>query len=238
MGTFGLFGFARRRMRQSAAVLLMAGGGLLLGGADRALAANWWSIEDSDFVTQYGNLATGNQQQQSKFAWMAFARVNQRTTAAANHLEFSKWELWASDDNTFKPDQPPFDAAKVIRNRPHLEPIQQLRMFSPNSPALDLSPFPRKGQEVTRNSISYNYVVNKKLNLLKGIAAYLGHQGNRIDFPLAAIETKAIWTRGSIAGAYQEGDLFLTALHLMVKVITPSNPFTDSRRSGSGPHSS
>ena len=38
------------------------------------LAANWWSISDSDFVTQYGKLAIGTQEQQSRFAWMAFAR--------------------------------------------------------------------------------------------------------------------------------------------------------------------
>src|SRR4029077_9029275 len=41
--------------------------------------------------------------------------------------------------------------------------------------------------------------------------------------------TKAVWARGSIAGAYQVGGFSLKALHLMVKVKpTPSNPFTDN----------
>ncbi len=192
----------------------------------------WWSISDIDFVSQYGSLATGNQHQQSQFAWMTFARVNQQVTAPATQLKFSQWELWASDSTTFTPDEPRFNAAKLNRTRPHLQPIQQLRMFSPHSLNRELSPFPKVGQEVTRNSISYDYIMDKKLNSQIGIAAFLGQAGNKIEFPLAAIETKAVWRQGSIAGAYQLGGLSLTGIHLMVKVKpTPKSPFTDNRPS-------
>jgi hypothetical protein len=192
-----------------------------------SVAADWWSLSDSDFITQYGNLATGTQKEQSQFAWMTFARVNQRVMSGTN--QFSQWELWSSDHDTFTPDTPRFDAAKKIRTRPHLEPIQQLRMFSPHMRLAHVRPFPQAGQEVTRNSTSYNYIMNTKLNTQQGIATYLGNPGNRIEFPIGAVETKALWVSGAQAGAYQEGGFSLTGLHLMVKVKpTPSNPFTDN----------
>src|SRR5581483_4689594 len=72
----------------------------------------------------------------------------------------------------------------------------------------------------------------KQLNTQQGIAAYLGQQGNRIDFPSGAVETKAWWVRGAVPGAYQVGGFSLTALHLMVKVRpTPTQPFTDDNPS-------
>lgn len=191
-------------------------------------AADWWSISDGDFVSQYGTLATGTQEQQSQFAWMAFARANQQVTSGTSPQRFSQWELWPSDPDTFTPDTPRFAAARKTRTRPHLQPIQQLRMFSHRTRIAQASPFPQEGQEVTRSPTSYDYIIGKQLNTQRGIAAYLGTQGNRIDFPAGAVETKAIWARGPIAGAYQVGGFSLTALHLMVKVRpTPSNPFTD-----------
>jgi hypothetical protein len=64
-------------------------------GGDEKLSADWWTISDKDFVTQYGKLATGTQEQQSQFAWMAFARVNQQV-ASGQGQKLSQWELWAS----------------------------------------------------------------------------------------------------------------------------------------------
>ena len=98
-----------------------------------------------------------------------------------------------------------------------------------HSLATEANPFPQAGEEVTRNSISYEYIMGKNLNTQQGIASYLSQPGRRIDFPLGAVETKAVWVRGSLAGAYQVAGFSLTALHLMVKVQpTPSSPFTDN----------
>jgi hypothetical protein len=192
------------------------------------LGPNWWSISDTDFVTQYGKLAVGSQAQQSQFAWMAFARANQQVAFGTNPQKLSQWELWPSDLDTFSPNVPRFEAAKKIRTRPHLQPVQQLRMFSPHAIPAAVNPFPQAGQEVTRNPLSYNYIMDNHLNTQQGIATFLGKQGAKIEFPLGAIETKAFWVRGAIGGAYQFGGFSLTALHLMVKVKpTPSNPFTD-----------
>jgi hypothetical protein len=193
------------------------------------LGANWWSIPDADFVKEYGNLAVGTQEQQSQFAWMAFARVNQQV-AGPNQQKFSQWELWPSDADTFTPDTARFDAAKKVRTRPHLRPIQQLRMFEAhaNAKIIEATPFPQGGEEVTRNLLSYNYILDKHLNSQEGIATYLGKKGNTIDFPLGVVEIKAFWVRGLLQGAYQVGGFSLTGLHIMVKVKpTPGNPFKD-----------
>jgi hypothetical protein len=185
--------------------------------------ANWWTISDTDFVTQYGNLATGTQHQQSQFAWMAFARANQQVSSGGQQQ--SQWELWASDLDTFSPNVPRFEAAKKIRTRPHLEPLLQLEMFSPNRLLTQANPFP---QEVTRNPLSSDYILGQHLNTQQGLAAFLSTPGNRIQFPLGVVETKAFWVNASVAGAHQFGGYSLTGLHLMVKVKpTPSNPFTD-----------
>ena len=102
-------------------------------------------------------------------------------------------------------------------------------MFSAHPRVAETNPFPQEGQEVTRNSVSYDYIIDNHLNSQKGISTYLGKQGSKIEFPVGAIETKAVWVTGSVAGAYQEGGFSLTALHLMVKVQpTPGNPFTDN----------
>ena len=53
-------------------------------------AADWWNMPDADFAQQYGKLAVGSQQDQSKFAWMLFARANQPTTCGGG--TFSQWE--------------------------------------------------------------------------------------------------------------------------------------------------
>jgi hypothetical protein len=201
-------------------------------GKATKLAGDRWSISDADFVAQYDDFAIGGQEQQSRFAWMSFARANQQVISETNQQKFSQWELWPDDPATFSPDAPRFDAAKKIRTRPHLQPLQQLRMFSPHMPVTNTAPFPQAGQEVTRNPLSYDYIVGKNLNNQQGIASFLGTPGNKIEFPLGVVETKAFWVRGSVAGAYQLGGFSLTALHLMVKVRpTPNNPFTDTNPS-------
>ena len=202
---------------------------LLLVPLCHGQAANWWSISDADFVTQYGQLATGTQPQQSQFAWMLFARANQRVTF--NQQTFSQWELWASDPDTFSPNAPVFNPANKIRTRPHLQPSRLSALAGPAHQLSLVNPFPPSGggEEVTRNALSYGYIMGKALNTQVGIATYLGTANSKIDFPLGSVETKAFWVRGAIPGAYQVGGFSLTGLHLMVKIASrPANPFTDN----------
>lgn len=200
---------------------------LLLAPFCRGQSANWWSLSDSDFITQNGSLATGTQVQQSTFAWMVFARANQRVTTGQG--TFSQWELWPSDAQTFNPNAAPFDASKVIRKRPHLQQSRLSAFAGPAHQGSLTNPFPPSGggEEVTRNALSYGYIMGKGLNTQAGIAQYLGTTGAKIDFPLGTVETKAFWVSGAVAGAYQVGGFSLTGLHLMVKIAPrPADPFT------------
>jgi hypothetical protein len=192
-----------------------------------SLAQDWWSMADKDFVAQYANLATGTQVQQSQFAWMLFARANQQVTFSGDQQKYSQWELWPSDLDTFSPNAPAFAAASKIRRVPHLQ-VSRLALFSPHVRRLALAPMPAD-EEVTRNPISHGYIMGQKLNTQDGIAKFLAAPGAKVDFPLGAIETKAAWTRSSVAGAYQVAGYSLHALHLMVKIApTPSDPFKDN----------
>lgn len=201
---------------------------LLVLGAGRAFAADWWNMSDADFVKQYAKLATGTQAEQSQFAWMLFARANQPTKF--NNQTFSQWELWPSDPDTFAPNVQKFTAQNKVRTRPHLQaPALQILLKTPNALKAMVNPFPSGGEEVTRNLLSYDYITGKGLNTQAGIAKFLSGAGAKIDFPLGAVETKAFWVRGAVAGAYQVGGFSLTGIHLMMKVAPrPANPFTDN----------
>lgn len=202
---------------------------LLIASFCSAQTTGWWSLSDADFVAQYGKLATGTQAQQSQFAWMLFARANQPVTF--NQQTFSQWELWPSDPDTFAPNAPAFTPANKIRTRPHLQP-SRLATFARAAHRLSLvNPFPPGGggEEVTRNPLSYDYIIGKGLNTQAGIVKYLASSAAKIDFPMGAVETKAFWVRGTVPGAYQVAGFSLTGIHLMVKIAArPNDPFTDN----------
>jgi hypothetical protein len=199
--------------------------------AGPSFAADWWSMSDADFVTTYGKLATGSQVDQSQFAWMTFLRVNQPVVYQGDMKTYSQWELWPSDPDTFSPSSPPFKAANKFRPRPHLQVSKANAIVAMRTAAKtgipQFNPAPAS-EEVTRNALSYGYIMKNKLNTQAGIAAFV-KGGGVIDFPLGAVETKARWKRGAIDGAYQVAGYSLTGLHLMVKIApTPKDPFTDN----------
>lgn len=199
--------------------------------ASPSFAADWWNMSDVDFVTTYGKLATGSQTDQSQFAWMAFLRVNQPVVYQGDQKTYSQWELWPSDPDTFSPNSPPFKAANKFRARPHLQASKANAVVAMRTAAKtgvpQFNPAP-SNEEVTRNALSYGYIMKNGLNTKAGIAAFVTG-GGVIDFPLGAVETKARWEPGAISGAYQVAGYSLTGLHLMVKIApTPKDPFTDN----------
>jgi hypothetical protein len=198
--------------------------------ATSSFAADWWTMPDPDFVKQYGNLATGTQQEQSQFAWMLFARVNQPTTFSGS--TFSQWELWPSDADTFAPNVALFAPQNKIRTRPHLQQSRLTPLLrTPRNFKNFMSPLPptNGGEEVTRNQLAYSYIMDNGLNTQAGIAKFLGGPGAKIDFPIGAVEIKAFWARGAVTDAYQVGGFSLTGIHIMMKIAPrPNNPYTDN----------
>jgi hypothetical protein len=191
-------------------------------------AADWWSMTDADFVAQYKNLALGTQTQQSQFAWMLFGRLNQ--PANLGDKTYTVWELWPSNPDTFSPNSRAFVPANKFRTRPHLQAPKAFLMGGTAAHALTQPSF-NAGEEVTRNTISYNYITDPKrpLNTKAGIVAAINAK-SPIDLPVAAIETKGNWITDDVQpGMYQINDgattYALNGLHIMVKIVPdPKDP--------------
>jgi hypothetical protein len=218
----------KRRMKHHFFKWLLLG--LLMLHVNPLIAADWWNMPDSDFIHQYGNLAAGTQQEQSQFAWMLFSRANQPATL--NSSTFSQWELWPSDPDTFAPNVRRFTPQEKIRTRPHLQQSKLVVLLrSPHTARGLMNPLPPSsgGEEVTRNQLSYDYIMNNGLNSQAGIVKFLSGAGAKVEFPIGSVETKAFWARGAIAGAYQVGGFSLTGLHLMTKIARrPNDTFQDN----------
>jgi hypothetical protein len=206
----------------------------VFGIALRTGAADWWSMPDADFIAQYKNLATGSQVEQSRFAWMLFARVNQ--PKALNGKTFSQWELWPSNEDTFSPAVQTFLAANKIRTRPHLQAPKFLKLPEFRNQLFSVNALPKgEGEEVTRNPLSYDYMADPKRTLTTqaGVWSAFTSPNKIIDLPVGGIEIKAYWKPQALPGAYQITDgpvtYSLTGLHIMAKIDkTPADPFNSS----------
>jgi hypothetical protein len=88
----------------------------------------------------------------------------------------------------------------------------------------------KAGEEVTRNTLSYEYIMGNKLNTAAGSWKRLS-SGPSLNFPVGAVEIKADWATGSLKGAYTNTDadgnvLSLVGIHIMMKMApTPADSF-------------
>jgi hypothetical protein len=126
-----------------------------------------------------------------------------------------------------------FVAANKVRNRPHL---QQSKVFAilghkaaNTAPAGDPN-IPEAGEEVTRNPVSYQYIMDNQLETAQGAWKRLS-TGSNLNFPNGAVEIKGDWAGGLVKGAYSittPGNQVysLVGLHIAAKVApTPADPF-------------
>ncbi len=220
-----------RSLNRRLPVLLLAASALLAPSA-YGQAPAWVTMEDKAFAQQYAKQAISDTlTDQSTVAWMLFARVNQPKQHKGS--SYSTWELWPSNDDTFSPAVNAFVLANKVRNRPHLHPskVHELIMQRRGLRATQVVGPVKAGEEVTHNEISYHYIMSNKLNTATTAWKRLS-TGPDLNFPIGAVEIKADWAVGSLAGAYtftvaDGGDSFsLVGLHIAAKVAaTPGDPF-------------
>lgn len=203
---------------------------LMLIGS-KAYATDWWNMSDANFAKKYASKAFSSRiEDQSQIAWMLFARVNKQKKLKGKL--FSSWELWPSNDDTFSPAVPKFKSLNKIRTRPHLQVPKLFRGIKSNKSLGHLSLPPSKGgEEVTRNLLSYGYIMRNGLNSRAGVWKRLS-KSTKVDFPIGTVEIKADWSATAINGAYQITDpttritYSLLGLHIMAKMKpTPADPF-------------
>jgi len=208
----------------------------LMATVMQAYSADWWSMADAEFAKIYSKQAFGEKiEDQSMVAWMLFSRVNQQK----NHKgkKFSKWELWPSNDDTFSPAVAKFVADKKIRTRPHLQAPKIFRSLSHKK--LQAKVYDLKiEEEVTRNFLSYDYIMNSGLNSKAGVWKLLSTKGSKVDFPIGTVEIKGAWIATAVKGAYQITDptskitYSLLGLHIMAKMApSPKNLFRSEKPS-------
>jgi hypothetical protein len=204
---------------------------LLVLTPDRSFAADWWTISDKDFATEFATQATSETiKDQSNVAWMLFARVNQPVQNQGQTV--SQWEMWPSNDDTFSPAVALFKAETKVRTRPHLQAPKTAKIEG-KTKAVHLFSLPPSGggEEVTRNLDSYTYIIQNGLQTQAGVKQFLASPNPKADLPIGAVEIKASWVPGKTDGAYQftgsTGTYSLLGIHIMAKVKPgPADPFS------------
>lgn len=217
---------------------------LVVSAAFAQAQTPWWQQTDQDFANNNASgLITGKPEDQVRVAWMLFARVSQ--PVPYDQGQITTWENWASDTDTFDPQQgKSFRAVGKVRTRPHLQ-FSKISHLAGLTGTADAS-HPGKNiasEEVTRNTASYDYITKNSLNSKSGIGTFL-QAGNTIQFPIGTIEVKASWIAAdktppgvSYADAYtfssaKYGTWYLAGLHIMAKFFpTPKDTFTSPQPS-------
>lgn len=201
----------------------------LAARAQTAAPPQWLTLDDAAFARLYAQNALGSDlTQQSNVAWMLFARVNQPKSFSGGTA--TTWELWPSNEDTFSPAVSAFVATNKIRSRPHLQPSKAHLLVARTQALQSLAVPVGGGEEVTRNPISYGYIVANKLTTAASAWKRLS-TGPNLNFPNGAVEIKADWQNGSLPGAYtntdSDGNVYsLVGLHIMMKFApTPADPF-------------
>ncbi len=149
---------------------------------------NWISKSDAAFAEDCVDMAfKGNLKDRQKVAWMFFTRVNQLIAdshGVSDSGRVPQWMAWATDVDTFATN-PTYEFDK--KNRDDLVPVTQKKLLAGG---ISLVEPDSANEEVTRNSIAYDYITKTaKLNTKQGVLDYI-NAGNSVNMPVGSIEIK------------------------------------------------
>ncbi len=155
-----------------------------------------------------------------RVAWELFAKVNAPAATAGNNN--AMFETWATDDDTFNPSPQWPTTAPVAKLK-----VPALVRLAPRRPGLQPHVTPGGGEEVRRNRVAFDFIVNNKLYLRSGLKAAFA-AGITISFPESAIEVKANWipvtpnldrTMYHINTASDGKEYALVSMHIISKIV-------------------
>lgn len=198
-------------------------------------------VSDSDFLANAGSLAMNDP---DKFNWTIFVRICQKANVQHGQSNNAIWETWPDDPYTYPnspdlKDPPVWPADTSVLKQKVLEPIQQLLFLNQKKLNLKnahimIAPENGANEETRRNPASFNFIINNGLWYKQGLATVfnkrIGNGGTSydpLDFPVDAIEVKAVWrkiSKDSMAYFHwnydNTGTLYgLIAFHIMTKAI-------------------
>ncbi|QPM91638.1 hypothetical protein [Pseudooceanicola algae] len=241
----GRTGIARRPAgsRAAAAVLLLTAASLALpqgpaqaqdATGDMACVGNgWFDKSDADFAADCAAMAFGDSlADRETLAWMFFARVNRMIADTANGGmsgtdQAPLWMSWPSDPDTFDTRMPfDFGAGADHAMQPSAEKKDILAgRVSTEDPD-------GANEQVTRNKISYDYLVDNGLTTKRDLASFFT-DNEYVDMPVGSIELKASWLQvtpgspvpeGALTFTFDSGEYWWRGLHIMVKMQSLSDP--------------
>lgn len=208
----------------------------LCGGAiaqDDACSTGWLSKSDEAFAQDCAGFAFSDRlEDRERFAWMAFARVNQLISdpdgdGMSGSKEVPVWMAWPTDPDTFA-SMVRFDFGAPPRNdmRPSMEKGDLIagRIATDDPDGAN--------EEVNRNRIAYDYLVDSGLTTKRDVAAFF-ETNDYVDMPVGSIELKASWlqvTEGSpaldnaLTFTFENGQYWWRGLHIMIKMRSLEDP--------------
>lgn len=193
----------------------------------------WLEKSDEAFAADCVDMAfTGTLEDRQTLAWMFFTRVNQLIGDSSNggmsdSNKVPVWMAWPTDPDTFGTTTP-FNFQSAPRT--DVEPSAEKRDLMAGSVA---TADPNgANEEVTRNQISYDYLIQNGLTTKLDVAAFFA-DNDYVDMPVGSVELKASWLQvtegspvpeGALTFKFDSGEYWLRGLHIMVKMQSLSNP--------------
>lgn len=196
---------------------------------------DWLSKSDADFAADCADFAFSDAlEDRERFAWMAFSRVNQLIAdpdgdGLSGSKEVPLWMAWPTDPDTFASTRR-FDFAAPPRNemRPSIEKgdllAGRIAVEDPNA----------ANEEVNRNRIAYDYLVDSGLTTKRDVAAFF-KTNDYVDMPVGSVELKASWLQvtegspapeGALTFTFDSGEYWWRGLHVMIKMRSLEDPGT------------
>ncbi|TQV78989.1 hypothetical protein [Denitrobaculum tricleocarpae] len=205
-----------------------------VAAADQKCTGDGWATKsDAAFAADCADTAfNGSLEERQMLAWMFFTRVNQLIAdptkgGMSNTGKVPVWMAWPTDPDTFDTARP-FDFKDTPRD--DMSPTAEKKDLEAGGVAT--ADPDGANEEVTRNRISYDYLIESGLTTKLDIAAFF-EKNDYVDMPVGSVELKASWlqvTEGSPApdGAltfnFDSGEYWWRGLHIMAKMQSLSDP--------------
>lgn len=213
--------------------VLSAPAALAQGAYAPCTGPGWLEKPDAAFAADCRNMAfRGSLAERQMLAWMFFARVNQliedpNKGGMSDTGKVPLWMAWPTDPDTFGTTKPfAFGATPRRALAPSTEKKDlEAGLFATADPD-------GANEEVTRNQISYDYLVQSGLTTQAGITAFFD-DADMVKMPVGSVELKASWlsvTEGSPAPEnaltfkFDSGEYWWRGLHIMVKMDVLGTP--------------
>jgi len=196
-------------------------------------APGWIDKSDKAFAMDCADMAFSDDlSQREQVAWMLFTRINQQISdpmqgGMSGTDKVPQWMAWPTDPDTFATrTRFDFSAGPRAVMKPSTEKkeltVGKVATANPDG----------ANEEVTRNQLAYDYLVDNGLTTKADIAQFFQHN-DYVSMPVGSVELKASWlqvTDGSPAppGAFtfnfDSGKYWWRGLHIMVKLQNLEDP--------------